>query len=108
MNRYEVRISGNLHPVNVRASNAAVALQRALRGFTDSQFLNTAITIQFRGKVPRVYKVRGAVLGEDGTRRVKTLASNLPSYQAAKSEMEKLRTRPDVSYLHIGSNEETV
>jgi hypothetical protein len=58
MNKYEVKISGQPRPIQVRASSAAIAMRRALNTLTDSNFLNTVITIKYRGRAdgafPRV------------------------------------------------------
>ena len=49
MNNYEITLHRN--HIQVQASTARIALNRALRRLTDSQFLDTTITIRFRGKV---------------------------------------------------------
>ena len=107
MNRYEVRISGNLHPIQVRASKAGVALARAVNRFTDSQFLNTAITIKFVGRVPRVWRVKGyecARYGAGYSKSFRTLSNDLPTRAEAEAQLDKLRSRPELSNLHITSS----
>ena len=103
MNRYEIRIAGNLHPIQVRASRASVALARAVNRFTDSQFLNTPITIRYIGRVARVWRVRGYDPSE--SHWCITFASNLPTKAAAEREIEKLRaSRPELTHLHVKSS----
>ena len=48
MNRYEITLRGNR--IQMQASSARIALNRTLKRLTDSQFLNTTITIKFKGK----------------------------------------------------------
>jgi hypothetical protein len=105
MNIYDVRISGHPQPIQVRASKASIALARALRRLTDSHFLNTAITIRYCGPVPRVYHVKAAVMLEDGSRRVKRVACDLPTKMAAQMRADRLAAEhPEFLHLHITSS----
>ena len=112
MNRYEVRIAGNLHPIQVRASRAAIAMARALNRFSDSNFLNTSITIRFVGRVAKIYHVKAVEVSQnvygDSVRSLKTLARNLPTKQAAEAEIERLRSiasyNAGYEHFHITSS----
>lgn len=112
MNKYEVRISGNLHPIQVRASRASVAMARALNRLSDSNFLNTTITIRFVGRVPKIYYVKAVEVRQDeygsSVRSLKTLARNLPTKQAAEAEIERLRSiasyNAGYEHFHITSS----
>lgn len=108
MNRYEVRISGSAYAIQVRASKASVAMARALNRLTDSNFLNTAITIRYIGRVPRVYYVKAMQItrNEHGSMRsLKTLARDLPTKAAAEAEIARLRsTNAGYEHFHITSS----
>ena len=45
MNRYEITLHRNR--IQVQASSARIALNRAFKRLTDSQFLNTTIVVRF-------------------------------------------------------------
>jgi len=103
MNRYEVKISGQANPIQVRASKASVALARAVNRLTDSNFLNTAIVIRFKGKVPRVFHVQAVQLADRS--RPKLVAHNLPTKEAAQSELAAIRAaHPEYIHLFITSS----
>lgn len=96
MNTYEVRISGQPHTIQVRASKARIALNKALNRLSDSNFLNTSITIRFVGVVPRIYYVKAVQISQnvygDSVRSLKTLAGDFPTKQAAEAEIDRLRS----------------
>lgn len=105
MNRYEVRISGKVQPIPVRASKASIAMARALKSLTDSQFLNSMITIRFLGRVPKLYHIKAYESMSDYSRHRRTVATNLPSREAAQAEIKKLRTeRPSLEHFTIISS----
>jgi len=100
MNNYEITISGKLRPIHARASRAGVALNRALSRFSDSQFLNTRITIKLVGPVPKVFHVRGTQVSEDGrTRSFVTITRNLPTRTAAVAEQTRIDNEQPGRYV---------
>lgn len=107
MNRYEIKISGAPLPIQVKATSAAVALRRALNRFTDSQFLNTTITVKLVGRhveKQQVFHVK-AITIDRGFHRLGTMAYNLPSREVAREEMKRLREQyPQLTRWHITSS----
>ena len=51
MNKYEITLRGRR--IQVQASCGRIALNRAFQRLTDSDFLNTSITVKFLGRVDR-------------------------------------------------------
>lgn len=98
MNIYRISVSGHPQPIEVRASKARIALARALGRLTDSDFLNTAITIRFVGHVPKVWRVRAYVTRGDQRSR-ETVVDSLPEKPSELALANLQLAHPDWSYL---------